>query len=46
MRYLAGDDELMASYWPTLEALATDPIVAGIMNQTPKIVFFKHAIKS
>ena len=28
----------MASYWPTPEALSDDPIVAGKMNHTPKIV--------
>jgi dihydrofolate reductase len=31
--------ESMASYWPTEAATTDDPIVAGIMNQTPKIVF-------
>ncbi len=31
--------ELMASYWPTSEALANDPIVAGLMNSHSKIVF-------
>jgi dihydrofolate reductase len=30
--------ELMAGYWPTPEALATDPVVAEKMNATPKIV--------
>jgi dihydrofolate reductase len=29
----------MVSYWPTPEALASDPQVAGQMNATPKIVF-------
>ena len=29
----------MASYWPTPEALKNDPIVAGLMNKIPKIVF-------
>jgi dihydrofolate reductase len=31
--------ELMASYWPTAQALANDPVVARQMNQLPKIVF-------
>lgn len=31
--------ELMASYWPTPEALADDSSVAGYMNSYPKIVF-------
>jgi len=31
--------EMMASYWPTPDALANDPIVAGIMNSYLKIVF-------
>jgi len=33
--------ELMASYWPTQEALKSDPIIAPLMNNTPKIVFSK-----
>ena len=31
--------ELMASYWPTPEALADDPVVTGYMNSYPKLVF-------
>ena len=31
--------ELMASYWPSAAALKDDPIVAGKMNSSPKIVF-------
>jgi dihydrofolate reductase len=31
--------ELMASYWPTADAIRNDPIVAGKMNALPKIVF-------
>jgi len=31
--------EMMASYWPTPEALKDDPVVAGKMNALPKIVF-------
>lgn len=33
--------ELMASYWPTPDALRDDPEVAGLMNKTPKIVISK-----
>jgi dihydrofolate reductase len=29
----------MASYWPSPEALQSDPLVANAMNSTPKIVF-------
>lgn len=31
--------ELMAGFWPTPEAIKTDPIVAAGMNQAEKIVF-------
>ena len=31
--------ELMASYWPTPQALTNDPIVAERMNNLPKVVF-------
>src|SRR6266571_6358903 len=31
--------EGMASYWPTPEAIASDPAVARRMNELPKIVF-------
>lgn len=31
--------ELMASFWPTPEAVKNDPIVAGKMNSLSKIVF-------
>jgi len=31
--------EMMASYWPTPEAVKNDPVVAEKMNATPKIVF-------
>ena len=31
--------QMMASYWPTEEAIKNDPIVAGQMNRSPKIVF-------
>ena len=31
--------EMMSSYWPTPQARADDPVVAGKMNATAKIVF-------
>ena len=31
--------EIMASYWPTEPAKESDPVVAGLMNSLPKIVF-------
>ncbi len=31
--------QMMANYWPTSEGLRDDPIVAGMMNDTPKFVF-------
>ncbi|WP_040911069.1 dihydrofolate reductase family protein [Leptospira broomii] len=33
--------DLMAGYWPTPAAVKDDPIVAGRMNDLPKIVFSK-----
>jgi dihydrofolate reductase len=33
--------ELMASYWPTPDGVKGEPVVAGIMNSIPKIVFSK-----
>lgn len=33
--------ELMASYWPTPEGIKSEPLVAEIMNNIPKIVFSK-----
>ena len=33
--------KLMASYWPTLDGMKSEPVVAGIMNSIPKIVFSK-----
>lgn len=30
--------ELMASYWPTPDAYRDDPVVAGFMNDLPKVV--------
>lgn len=31
--------EMMASYWPTRAAIDDDPVIAGLMNGLPKIVF-------
>ena len=31
--------QMMASYWPSPQAIATDPIVAERMNALPKVVF-------
>jgi dihydrofolate reductase len=31
--------ELMASYWPTPQAMENDPVVAAGMNELPKVVF-------
>ena len=33
--------QLMASYWPTEAAKRDDPMIAGLMNSLPKIVFSK-----
>jgi len=33
--------QLMANYWPTTGAVTDDPIVAGLMNGLPKIIFSK-----
>ncbi len=38
--------ELMASYWSGARAVKNDPIVAGLMNNTPKIVFSKTLRKA
>ena len=38
--------ELMASFWPTEEALKTDPIVAQGMNKAEKIVFSRTLDKA
>ncbi len=38
--------EMMASYWPTAEAIKNDPVVAGKMNSLPKIVFSKTLNKA
>ncbi len=31
--------QMMAGFWPTPEAIAADPVVAGLMNSLPKVVF-------
>lgn len=33
--------ELMASYWPTPDGIKSEPVVAEIMNNIPKIIFSK-----
>src|SRR5687767_9643287 len=33
--------DLMKSYWPTEQARSDDPIIADLLNTTPKIVFSK-----
>jgi len=33
--------ELMAGYWPTEAAKRDDPMIAGLMNSLPKVVFSK-----
>jgi dihydrofolate reductase len=38
--------ELMASYWPTPEALERDPAVAERMNSLPKVVFSRTLAKA
>ena len=38
--------QLMESYWPTADALKNDPVIAGIMNSLPKIVFSKTLDKA
>ena len=38
--------QLMASYWPTPDAIKNDPIVAGLMNRLPKIVFSRTLDKA
>lgn len=38
--------ELMASYWPTPAATRDDPIIAGLMNSLPKIVFSRMLQKA
>ncbi len=38
--------EGMASYWSSPDAAKNDPVVAGLMNQIPKIVFSKTLDKA
>jgi dihydrofolate reductase len=38
--------ELMSGFWPTLEAIKTDPIVAAGMNKAEKIVFSRTLKKA
>lgn len=38
--------QLMASYWPTPAASTDDPIVAGLMNTLPKVVFSRTLQKA
>lgn len=38
--------ELMASYWPTPNAIKNDPIVAEQMNNLPKVVFSRTLDKA
>ena len=33
--------EMMAGFWPTADAARNDPVIAGVMNSAPKIVFSK-----
>ena len=37
--------QLMESYWPTANALKHDPVIAGIMNRVPKLVFSRSLEK-
>ena len=38
--------QLMESYWPTEDALKNDPVIAGIMNNVPKLVFSRTLEKA
>ncbi len=38
--------EMMASYWPTPQAIADDTAVAQMMNQLPKVVFSRTLTKA
>lgn len=38
--------DVMASYWPKEQAVNDDPIVAGLMNSLPKIVFSRSMDKA
>jgi len=38
--------QLMANYWPTPSAIKDDPVVAGLMNRLPKMVFSRTLAKA
>ncbi len=38
--------EMMASYWPTRQAIESDPVVAHLMNTLPKLVFSRTMQKA
>lgn len=38
--------QLMAGYWPTPEAISSDPVVAELMNRLPKLVFSRTLEKA
>jgi dihydrofolate reductase len=38
--------QLMAGFWPTPNAVKNDPVVAGLMNRLPKIVFSRTLEKA
>jgi dihydrofolate reductase len=38
--------EMMAGYWPTRQAIESDPLVAGMMNLLPKIVYSRSLQKA
>lgn len=38
--------DLMAGYWPTPDAITSDPLVANLMNQLPKVVFSRKLDKA
>jgi len=38
--------EIMAGYWPTDGAITSDPVIAGMMNSKPKIVFSRSMEKA
>jgi len=37
--------QLMAGYWPTPDAVNDDPVIAGLMNSIPKVVFSRSLSK-
>ncbi len=38
--------DMMASYWPAEAAIADDPVVAKLMNDTPKVAFSHDELKA